>query len=63
MTALLHDEIQTANRSPDEYVMESPRREGDLIYAGMARKTNPLYRRHYLIDPKRCEIKEAWIDQ
>lgn len=60
---IIHKEIRGDNRSPDEYVMERPRREGDLIYVGMAQKINLLYRRHYLIDPKRCEITNLRIDQ
>ena len=63
MREIIHKEIRDDQRSPDEYVMEQPRRDGDLIYVGMAEKINLLYRRHYLIDPKRCEIKDLLIDQ
>jgi len=63
MTQIIHQDIRDDKRSPNEYVMERPRPKGDLVYVGMAVKLSPLYRRHYLIDPKRCEIKDLWIDQ
>jgi hypothetical protein len=63
MTQIIHKEIRDDKRRPAEYLMERPRPEGGFVYVGMAAKLSPLYRRHYLIDPKRCEIKEVWIDQ
>jgi hypothetical protein len=63
MTRLIDKEIRDSGRSPSEYVMETPRRDGVLIYIGMAQKTAPLYRRHYLIDPSRCRIANLLIDQ
>ncbi len=63
MTRLIHKDIRDDQASPDEYVMEQPRRHGDQIYVGLALKMSMPYHRHYLIDPKRCEITDVKIDQ
>jgi hypothetical protein len=63
MTKLIHDEIRNDDRTPTEYVMVPPRREGALVYVAMAEKINVFYRRHYWIDPKRCRIAKRIFDQ
>ena len=63
MAKVIHTDLRDNSRSPDEFVMETPKPDGPLGYVGMAQKLNLLYRHHYCIDPKQCRIAKILVDQ
>jgi hypothetical protein len=63
MLAVVNADIQRDNQDPDDYFAAEIVPEGDTLYLGMAPKESDFYRRHYVMDPRTCAIRELQIDQ
>ena len=66
MLRLVNEDIVADRRSPKDYKLAAIEDQKGLVYIGMSQLidgTDTFYRRHYLLDPRKCEIADVQIDQ
>jgi hypothetical protein len=63
MLRVINKDIKADGRNTSEYQLAEIKREGNMVYVGMSQKISPLYRRHYFISPKSCQVLDVKIDQ
>lgn len=56
-------ELRGEGLRPADYFVAESLDEGETTYFGVAPKSTPYYRRHYIVDSENCGIRAVWADQ